>query len=219
MYQTAELVVKSYKPLFLEKGMLFITKLNPNTRKEYVELWKLEEVPQNTEEFLITNGYPVELNIVVGDQIVAEHHQIGWFDAGEDTDELYDITLKELNHILAEWDGELEIEVDDEEKPFIYMDKITMRYPTIEFEEDYITDLEVWTNGKKLGSERIEMDGVHLIEHCVEYDDRLWGVVTDLDHELQFPFAEAVLHADDDSELDPDGDDWDDMDDDTWKEI
>ena len=224
MYHPAELVLKSYKPLFLEKGMYFITKLNPGTRKEYFELWQLAEIPQNTEEFLVKNGCPVELQVIIDNTVVAEHEQIGWFDAGDDVDELEDISLKQLNTILYDYDGDVELAMfqdEDEDGEFTYsaamlFDKVTLRYPTNYFDDDdYITDLEVWTNGKKLGSERIIMDDNHYIEHCVEYDNRLWAIVTTLEHDLMWPKAEAVLHADDDSELD---EQWDDMDDDSWKE-
>ena len=151
----------------LVKGMYFITKLNPNTKKEYVELWQLTEIPQNTEEFLTKNGYPVELQIVIDDVVMASQENIGWFDAGEDTDELYDVTLKELNIILADYDGHLEIEVksiqlDGENEiagAVVYDNKVTIRYPMFEQEDEYVTDLDVWTEGRKLGSEPIMVDG------------------------------------------------------------
>jgi hypothetical protein len=223
MYHPAELVLKSYKPLFLEKGMYFITKLNPGTRKEYVELWQLAEIPQNTEEFLVMNGYPVELQIVLDGEPVAEHDEIGWFDKGDDVDEFEDISLKQINTILADYDGDLEIHVtegEDENGEIVYTisefeGKVAVRYPTEEWDEDFITNLDVWTEGRKLGSERIVIGEGHYIEHCVEYDDRLWAIITNLDYELIWPRAEATLHADDDSEMD---EQWDDMDDDSWKE-
>ena len=226
MYYPAELVLKSYKPLSLEKEMYFITKLNPGTRKEYVELWQLTEIPQNTEEFLVKNGYPVRLQVVIDGMPVAEQEDVGWFDAGDDVDELEDISLKQINTILADYDGQLEIDVcemEDEEGDLSYVTtliqgKVTLRYPTDYFEEDYITDLDVWTSGRKLGSERIVLDDEHYIEHCVEYDDRLWAIITNLEHELIWPNAEAVLHADDDSEMDEEEPWHDEMDDDSWKE-
>ena len=92
---------------------------------------------------------------------------------------------------------------------------MAMRYPTEEWDDDFITNLDVWTEGRKLGSERVIIDDNHYIEHCVEYDDRLWAIITNLDHELIWPREEATLHADDDSEMD---EQWDDMDDDSWKE-
>ena len=226
MYEPAELVLKSYKPPFLVKGMYFITKLNPNTKKEYVELWQLTEIPQNTEEFLTKNGYPVELQIVIDDVVMASQENIGWFDAGEDTDELYDVTLKELNIILADYDGHLEIEVksiqlDGENEiagAVVYDNKVTIRYPMFEQEDEYVTDLDVWTEGRKLGSEPIMVDGHPYITHCVEYEDRLFAIVTNMDHELITPYQEAEFHPDDEGE--PYDDDWaeDDMDDDSWKE-
>ena len=234
MYEPAELVLKSYKPLFLEKGMYFITKLNPGTRKEHVELWQLDSIPQDMEGFLVQNGYPVELQIVIDDVVMASHENIGWFDAGEDTDELYDITLKELNTILADYDGHLEIEVkttelDNENEiagAVVYDNKVTLRYPTEEEEDEYVTDLDVWTEGKKLDYEYISIDGESAIEHCVKYNDQLWSVITDLNRDPLYPYSPAELHEDDDdygkedNEGCPNYDDWaeDDMDDDSWKE-
>ena len=221
MYYPAELVLESYKPPFLVKGVYFITKLNPNTKKEYVELWQLTEIPQNTEEFLTQNGYPVQLKLVTEDDVVlATHSQIGWFDAGEQTDELYDVTLKELNTILYDYDGMCEVDVNDEEiTPILYMDKVTISYLNYEEADEYVTDLDVWTEGKKLGSEPVMVNGHPYITHCVEYQDRLFAIVTNIDHELITPYQEAEFHPDD-SEDRPDPDEWaeDDMDDDSWKE-
>jgi len=230
MYCPAELVLKSYKPLHLEKGMLFITKLNPGTRKEYVELWELKELPVNTEDFYVKNGYPVELQVVYGDDLLVDHHEIGWWDEGEHSEDLYDITLKEINTILADYDGEVDIEIDDEDlneddrmEP-IYIDGkvvLSYSYPVDDEDDDSVLNLEVWTNGKHLGKENIILDDEPHIEHCVMYEDRLWAIITNMQNDVLWPYEEAVLHPDDDSELDeepdPDGD-WDDMDDDSWKE-
>ena len=230
MYHPAELVLKSYKPLFLEKGMYFITKLNPGTRKEYVELWELKELPVNTEKFYAENGYPVELQVVYGDQLLADHHEIAWWDEGEHSEDLYDITLKEINTVLADYDGEVDIEIDDralhEEDlmhPIVVNGKVVLSYSyVIDDEEDPIVNLEVWTNGKHIGRENILLDDEPYIEHCIMYEDKLWAILTNTLNEVIWPYKEAVLHPDDDSELDeepdPDGNDWDDMDDDSWKE-
>ena len=225
----AELVLKSYKPLHLEKGMLFITKLNPGTRKEYVELWELKELPSNTEDFYVKNGYPVELQVVYGDELLVDHHEIGWWDEGEHSEDLYDITLKEINIILANYDGEVAIEIDDqlleeddEMNPILIEGKAILSYPYVtDEEENPIVNLEVWTNGRHLGKENILIDNEPFIEHCILYEDRLWAVITNMQNEVMWPYVEAVLHADDDSELDVEcpEEKWDDMDDDTWKEI
>jgi hypothetical protein len=40
---SVELVLKSYMPLQLEKGMLFLSKFKQDTRFETSELWELRE--------------------------------------------------------------------------------------------------------------------------------------------------------------------------------
>lgn len=231
MYCPAELVLKSYKPLRLEEGMLFITKLNPNTRKEYVELWELKELPVNTEEFYVKNGYPVELQVVYDNELLVDHHEIGWFDEGAHTDDLREISLKEINTILYDYDGEVDIEIEEEllekedkMKAIIKEGKAVLSFPFTYEEEDeddiFPLNLEVWTNGKHLGKEIIgelvEGKGDNLI-HCVLYEGRCFGIITDMQNEVQLPYAEALLHPDDDSDLDEEDDekepDWDDMDD------
>lgn len=144
MYQTVELVLKSYMPKHLEIGMWFITKINPGTRKEYSEIWALDKLPQDTvEEFVTKHGAPVEPYLIYDEQIVAEPHEIGWWDEGEDTDELRDIELRDVNLIINEWDGYVDVEIDEwdyaheeEINPILYADKVTMCTPFAYGEED-----------------------------------------------------------------------------------
>jgi hypothetical protein len=134
MYQTVELVLKSYMPKHLEIGMWFITKINPGTRKEYSEIWALEKLPFETlEEFVTKHGAPVEPYLIYDEQMIAEPHEIGWWDEGEHIDELRDIELKEVNIIINDWDGYVEVEIDEwdfahEEEiiPVLYAGKVTM---------------------------------------------------------------------------------------------
>ena len=154
MYIQAELVLKTYKPLHLEPGMFFVNIINKGTRKETTELFKLDKYPLNSEEFIKQNGYPVELYILAEDEsILASPEEIGWWDAGEDTDELYDITLKELNTIIQDYDGVLmldvdEIHTDDESDEYVevfpikYLDKVTLSYLHHIEEEEYDEEYE-----------------------------------------------------------------------------
>jgi hypothetical protein len=88
MYIDAELVLKSYKPLKLEEGMLFVNKI---ARTDAVELFILEEIPEDAETFLVTHGYPIELYIIQHELlnntstpvILATPEQIGWWDYEE----------------------------------------------------------------------------------------------------------------------------------------
>lgn len=140
MHLTVELVLKSYMPKHLEPGMWFITKLNQGTVKEHVEIWALEKVPlEPLEEFVTKHGAPVEPYLIYNDdEVMATPHQIGWWDEGEHSDELRDIELKDINTILNDYEGYVDIEVEEIEHevfPIIYENKVTM-CAAGEYEED-----------------------------------------------------------------------------------
>lgn len=144
MYQTVELVLKSYMPKQLEIGMWFINKINPNTRKEYSEIWALDKLPHDTlEEFIVKNGAPVEPYLIYDEQVIAEPHEIGWWDEGEHSKELRDIELSDINFILHEYNGFVNVEIDewdfDHEKvinPILYAHKIKMCSPEMYHEDE-----------------------------------------------------------------------------------
>lgn len=144
MFYTVELVFKSYMPKQLEKGMWFINKINPGTRKEYSEIWALDSVPlQPLEEFVTQHGAPVEPYLIYNEQVLAEPHEIGWWDEGEHMDDLRDIELKDINMLLDEFDGEVDVHIDewdfaheDELNPIIYEGKVTMCLPGLYDEND-----------------------------------------------------------------------------------
>lgn len=152
MYYTVELVLKSYMPLRLEPGMWFITKMNPGTRKEYSEIWALDKAPFETlEEFIVKNGAPVEPFLIYEEQVLAEPHEIGWWDEGEQTDELRDVTLKDINTIINEWNGWVDVEVDEWDylnedvlSPIFYANKVTMCTPFTYEEEEEENGGGVW---------------------------------------------------------------------------
>jgi hypothetical protein len=147
MFIEALMVFKSYKPLKLEKGMLFIVQ-----QPRYKEIVKLDRVPANDEEFIRINGYPIEPyiidvvnpNLPQNELILATPEQIGWFDEGDWCDELCDIEVRHYNRIIEGYDGYVLIEVDyDEEaddadmfKPVLYNNKVTISYADLEDEYD-----------------------------------------------------------------------------------
>ena len=159
MHQTVELVLKSYMPKQLELGMWFITKINPGTLKEYSEIWALTTHPRETlEEFIVKNGAPVEPYLIYNEEVVAEPHEIGWWDEGDHIDELRDIELADVNFILTEWDGYVDVEIDewdyDHEEvinPVLYAQKVTMCLPGL-YEEEDDDDEGPWTCGLCNGS-------------------------------------------------------------------
>lgn len=144
MWYPAEIALKSYLPLELEEGMLFINRIFIGVVEPYIELFELEEVPEDMDEFMTNYGAPVELLIISEDgKLLATHDEIGWWDDGPETDELRDITLDDINYLLRELDGYVEIEIDDDtEDPVIYEGKIVLGLD----QEDDLSDWDVTLN-------------------------------------------------------------------------
>lgn len=110
MYYNAELVLKSYKPLAIEIGMRFVRINSDKT----VELFEITKANYDPEEFFQRHGAPVELYVMgEHDHILATPEQIGWFDPSEESDEYRDIELKDINLILQEHEGHVEIEIEE----------------------------------------------------------------------------------------------------------
>ena len=129
MFIQAKLVPKSYKPLQLEKGMLFST-----IKDSTIQIHELTYVPRDIDIYLELNGYPIELYIVYEGnsnlkefEILASPEQIGWFDQGDEADDISDITIKQINNIFSNYDGYLAIEIDLD-SPTLYDNKVTIRY-------------------------------------------------------------------------------------------
>ena len=147
MYIDAELVLKSYKPLELEEGMFFVNKI---VRTDDIELFILEEIPEDEETFLVTHGYPIELYVIQHELlnntetpiILATPEQIGWWD-NDDSDEFTEISLKEINNVISQFTGLLDIYIDDEtDAPLLVKkekseDKVVLKYLTDEKWEDW----------------------------------------------------------------------------------
>jgi hypothetical protein len=114
MWYPAEISLSSYLPKELEEGMLFINRISVGVIEPYIELWELEEVPEDMDEFMSKNGAPVEL-VIIDDEggILASHDEIGWWDEGVDSDEYRNITLDDINYLLRELDGYVDIQVNE----------------------------------------------------------------------------------------------------------
>ena len=130
-WYSAELVIKSYMPKALEKGMLFVIVNETGTI-----LWELDHIPQDFERFIVKNGAPIEVLVmdVDNNDVLAQYNEIGWIDDGDDVDELREITLEDINIIVNDYQGELEIEVieefyDEDEQiiPNMYNQKVILR--------------------------------------------------------------------------------------------
>jgi hypothetical protein len=147
MYIDAELVLKSYKPLKLEEGMLFVNKI---ARTDAVELFILEEIPEDEETFLVTHGCPIELYIIQHELInnietpilLATPEEIGWWDK-DDSDEFTEITIEKINNIISQFTGLLEIYIDDETNaPLLIENKVVLKYLTDEEEWEDVEENE-----------------------------------------------------------------------------
>lgn len=114
MWMSAEISLSSYLPSELEEGMLFINRISVGVIEPYIELFELEELPGDNDEFMSKNGAPVEL-VIIDDEggLLASHDEIGWWDDGDDSDEYRDVTLDDINYLLRELDGYVDIEVDE----------------------------------------------------------------------------------------------------------
>jgi len=170
MFTQAKLILKSYFPIKLEKGMWFL-----GMQHKEIVVYQLTFDINNEEQkeiYMQLNGAPVEPyiylegnpNVPDETSLMAEPEQIGWFDDGEHTDDMHDITLVEINNIL-ENGGYCDIEVeeehlDDDEAsdyikivPVLLQGKVTIRYEDpyddegrFDDEEEYIDeeDEEDW---------------------------------------------------------------------------
>jgi len=144
MYLECMLVFKSYKPLKLEKGMFFLTyAMGVNIVRQ------ITEVPKDMDEFVSINGYPVEPYIIDpgnpnedNGYVVATPEQVGWFDEGDHSDKISDITVNNINDIFEHYDGWIDVEMtetDDEEGeyvPLLYNNKVTIRMPQEPYDDD-----------------------------------------------------------------------------------
>ena len=114
MWYPAEISLSSYLPSELEVGMLFINRISVGVVEPYIELFELEEVPEDADAFMAKHGAPVELIIIDEDgDILASHDEIGWWDDGDDSDEYRDVTLDDINYLFRELEGYVDIQIDD----------------------------------------------------------------------------------------------------------
>ena len=137
-FYPAKLVTRNYKPLHLEKGMLFLSTLYRGTENEYSEIWQLQSNNYNLEDFIKLHGYPIR--ILITDEyeydILAEDDKIGWY-MDEEDEMLNELSLEEINYILQQG-GNIDILIedteDDETIPVLEEGKVIIRIP---IEEDY----------------------------------------------------------------------------------
>jgi hypothetical protein len=137
MWVPAEISLSSYLPSELEVGMLFVNRISVGVIEPYIELFELEEIPEDPDAFMAKNGAPVEI-LIINDEgdILASQDEIGFWDDGDDTDEYRDVTLDDINYLLRELDGYVDIEFD-EYGVFIIEDRVVLSLAPEEDDEDW----------------------------------------------------------------------------------
>jgi hypothetical protein len=157
MFTLAKFVLKSYMPKQLEKGMWFISKQKDvvyGQIYEYIKVYELKEVPQDMNSYIAVNGAPVEPYIVQvmnnpddKEYILATPDQIGWWDDGDNSDDLEDITVTIINdNIYGENgnDGHISVEmIEDEDGDrhlVLFHGKVTIRH--CELVDDYLEEYD-----------------------------------------------------------------------------
>jgi len=140
MWYTGEIIMKSYLPSELEEGMLFVNRISVGILEPYVELWELDDdILEDIDVFMAKHGAPVEL-LIIDDEgdIIATKEEFGWWDEGDHTEDLREITLDDINLILRDYEGYVEIEMEEEDEcsliPVYYDEEIVLRLPQEEEE-------------------------------------------------------------------------------------
>ena len=157
MYILAKLIFKSYMPKQLEVGMWFKKDHSDVVYGKvynYFTIYELKETPYDMYEYMSVHGAPVEPFIVMPmmnpdspQEILATPEQIGWWDQGDDSDDLEELTVQLINTYIYGEDGEngdiaLEVlDTEDEEgihrNVVFFHDKVTIRHVTFVDEHEY----------------------------------------------------------------------------------
>lgn len=128
MWIPAEISLSSYLPDELQEGMLFVNRISVGVIEPYIELFELEELPEDADAFMAKHGAPVNVIIIDPENgnVLATQDYIGWWDDGDDSDEYREVTLDDINFLLRECDGYVDIEFDDDEDIVIIEDKVVL---------------------------------------------------------------------------------------------
>ena len=206
MFILAKLIFKSYMPKRLEAGMWFKKDHSDVVYGKvynYFTIYELKEIPHDMYEYMSVHGAPVEPFIVMPmmnpdspQEILATPEQIGWWDQGDDSDDLEELTVQLINTYIYGEDGEngdiaLEVlDTQDEEgihrNVVFFHDKVTIRHVTFVDEHEY-----EWEDDDEDEEDFDDMDDL------TDYDDPEWPhdhpkdktdhdpEPTDADHETQ----------------------------------
>ena len=130
MWQEAELVLVNYIPEEIVLGMFFVRELTNGEQ----ELFTITKTIHDFNYFIEQNGYPVKLfiNTEIDDDVLLseELHLNSVFDF-EKLDYYNSTSLKELNTILNEFEGILEIMLNEDATDYEKIDNnFIIRYLT-----------------------------------------------------------------------------------------
>ncbi len=124
MFVAVELHFRHYDAEELKAGMLFMNHLYPGSEeREHIEIFELTKESiheQVTPEIMyMENGFPVYPYLLDSDgRVVATPEEIGMFliiNEYEDEEAYVDFGVTEMNFIMREFDGLLEVFVDEDE--------------------------------------------------------------------------------------------------------
>jgi hypothetical protein len=133
-----EFAFKSYHPEELKPGMHFLSSIKVGVLEPEHLFFTLEHVPEDEDLFMSLYGAPVHVFIMSADEEMetyAEPKQIGWFNS-PDSEVLLPITDREMNIILNEHDGYLDVECDETGDIILYEGKVIISYLSEDEEED-----------------------------------------------------------------------------------
>jgi|TARA_R110000868_G_scaffold411256_1_gene702547 hypothetical protein len=121
MFIEAELQFRHYKPDKLEVGMMFLDHINPgHPEKEKIEVWRITEdyfhETISDETLIEENGFPVQCFIIT-DGLIITPEEIGTFilfNEAEDEECYVEFDVTEMNFILREFDGWVDVLIDED---------------------------------------------------------------------------------------------------------
>jgi len=131
-----EFAFTSYMPTKLKVGMTFITQVTVGVLEPEYLFFRLEHVPEDEEMFMSLYGAPVVLSVIsmnIDEETLADPKEIGWFNDGED---IHPITDKEINTILNDYEGFLDIESDETGDVILLDGKVIISYLSESEEEE-----------------------------------------------------------------------------------
>lgn len=152
MFVAVELHFRHYDAEELRAGMLFMNHLYPgNEGREHIEIFELTKESmheQITPEIMyMENGFPVYPYLLdLEGKVVSTPEEIGLFDPGDVSDSLIEFGVKEMNFIMQEFDGLLEVFVDEDEYeqgltvPILDDGKVIIKFLDDNEEEPYWED-------------------------------------------------------------------------------